>query len=95
MKTLPLNTENFFKRAVSVAEHYGFKNIDDLQTEAKHKGLSVLNLGKEKREESNFEEHILVAILEKCDKATELKRKKPLLQGLREVLRRQQRVFRD
>lgn len=30
MKLVPITTQSFFKRATSVAEHYGFRSIDDL-----------------------------------------------------------------
>lgn len=79
MKILPVNTEIFFKRAVSVAEHYGFRNIDDLQAEATKKNTSILELDKQKGGQSNFEQNILARVLEKCNAAIELKKRQPLM----------------
>jgi len=79
MKTLSCNTDAFFKQSVAVAEHYGFRNIDDLQAEATKKGTSVLDLEKQKSTKKNFEQRILKAVLAKCNKAVELKKKQPLM----------------
>ncbi len=79
MKMLPTTTETFFKRAVNVAEHYGFRNIDDLRAEATKRGTSVLELERQKSAGRHFEQHILKAVLEKCNETVELKKKQPLM----------------
>ena len=79
MKVLPVNTDMFFKRSVGVAEHYGFRNIDDLQAEARKTGTSVLELEKQKTARTNFEKHLLARVLEKCNNVVELKKKQPLM----------------
>lgn len=79
MKILPVNTDMFFKRSVSVAEHYGFRNIDDLQTEAKKNGSTMLDLERQKSAQKNFEHQLLARVLEKCNNVMELKKKQPLM----------------
>lgn len=79
MKVLPVNTEVFFKRAVSVAEHYGFRNIDDLQAEAHRRGATILELDKQKGGQTNFDHTILARVLEKCNAVVELRKKQPLM----------------
>ena len=63
MKILPHTTEVFFKKAVSVAEYYGFSNIDDLRKEASKKGTNLLGLQKHKSKEKRFEQHVLSEML--------------------------------
>jgi histidyl-tRNA synthetase len=79
MKLLAATTEVFFKKAVSVAEHYGFRNIDDLRFEASKRGTSVLDLQKQHGTDKHFEQHILRAVLEKCNQTVQLKKKQPLM----------------
>ncbi len=79
MRLLPTTTEVFFKKAVSVAEHYGFRNIDDLRFEASKRGTSVLDLEKQHGAQKHFEQHILRAVLEKCNQTVQLKKKQPLM----------------
>jgi len=79
MKLLGASTEDFFKRAVGVAEHYGFRNIDDLRVEASKRGTSVLELQKQHSASKHFERHILQAVLKKCNEAVQLKKKQPLM----------------
>jgi len=79
MKTLPVTTEAFFKRSVGVAEHFGFRNIDDLRKEATKKGTSVLGLGKCKSPDPQIEHHVLAHMLETCNEAMELHKKQPLM----------------
>ena len=79
MKVFPVNTDVFFKRAVGVAEHYGFRNIDDLQAEAHKRGATILELEKQRGGQSNFEHTILARVLEKCNAVVELKKKQPLM----------------
>ena len=79
MKLLPATTEVFFKKAVSVAEHYGFRNIDDLRFEASKRGTSVLDLQRQHGTDKHFEQHILRAVLEKCNQTVQLKKKQPLM----------------
>jgi histidyl-tRNA synthetase len=79
MKLLSATTEVFFKKAVSVAEHYGFRNIDDLRFEASKRGTSVLDLEKQHGTHKHFEQHILRAVLEKCNQSVQLKKKQPLM----------------
>ena len=79
MKLLPATTEVFFKKAVSVAEHYGFRNIDDLRFEASKRGTSVLDLQRQHGADKHFEQHILRAVLEKCNQTVQLKKKQPLM----------------
>jgi histidyl-tRNA synthetase len=79
MKVLPVNTDTFFRRSVGVAEHYGFRNIDDLRAEAKETGTTLLELERQKGPRKNFEHQILARVLEKCNNVVELKKKQPLM----------------
>jgi histidyl-tRNA synthetase len=79
MRVLPVTTDAFFKRSVGVAEHYGFRNIDDLRAEATKTGASVLELEKQRSARQNFEHELLARVLEKCNNVVELKKKQPLM----------------
>ncbi len=79
MKTVPLTTEVFFKKAISVAEYYGFSNIENLRKKADKKGTNVLGLRKYKRHTSGFEKHILEDILKHYNKTEKLNKNSPLL----------------
>ncbi len=79
MKTIPLTTEVFFKKAISVAEYYGFSNIESLRKKANKKGTNVLGLQKYKRHTAAFEKHILEDILKHYNKTEEMDKNKPLL----------------
>jgi histidyl-tRNA synthetase len=79
MKVLPMTTEMFFKRSIGVAEHYGFRNVDDLRQEATKKGTNVLGLSKCKSPDPNIEHHVLAQVLETCSEAIELQSKQPLM----------------
>ena len=74
-----MNTDTFFRRSVGVAEHYGFRNIDDLRAEAKETGTTLLELERQKGPRKNFEHQILARVLEKCNNVVELKKKQPLM----------------
>jgi histidyl-tRNA synthetase len=79
MKILPINTEVFFKKAIGVAECYGFSNIDDLRKEASAKGTTVLGLQKHKSTDPRFEHHVLADILKRYTEAMGAKKKQPLM----------------
>ncbi len=79
MKTLPFTTESFFKRAICIAEHYGFSNIDDLRKEANAKGTSLLGLQQHKSEKESFEHHVLEDTLKKYTEMVEKQNRKPLM----------------
>lgn len=79
MKILPFTTEAFFKKAVNVAECYGFSNIDDLRKKASAKGTNILGLQKHKSEYSQFEHHVLADVFKHYSSSCDLKEKKPLM----------------
>lgn len=79
MKILPYNTETFFKKAVNVAECYGFLNVDDLQKKASAKCTNVLGLQRHKSEGSHFEHHILADVIKQFNINNEVKGKQPLM----------------
>jgi histidyl-tRNA synthetase len=79
MKILPYNTETFFKKAVNVAECYGFLNVDDLQKKASAKGTNVLGLQKHKGQTSHFEQHVLADVFRQFKSTTSAPRKQPLM----------------
>ena len=79
MKTLPINTEVFFKKAINVAEYYGFSNIDDLRKEASAKGTNILGLQKHKSLETRFEHNVLTDILKKYTDSVAKQDRQPLM----------------
>jgi len=79
MKTLPYNTETFFKKAILVAECYGFQNIEDLQKKPSTKTTNILGLQKHKSQGLHFEQHVLADIIKRFNSNNELKGKQPLL----------------
>lgn len=79
MKTLPVTTEIFFKKAINVAECYGFSNIDDLRREAKARGTNILGLQKHKSAEQRFEHHVLTEVLKQYTETFGKKAKQPLM----------------
>lgn len=79
MKILPFSTESFFKKAVNVAECYGFSNIDDLRKKASAKGTNILGLQKHKSEHLQFQHLVLADVFKHYSDSCNLKEKKPLM----------------
>ncbi|KKS30865.1 MAG: histidyl-tRNA synthetase [Parcubacteria group bacterium GW2011_GWA2_43_11] len=79
MKILPFSTETFFKKAVNVAECYGFSNVDDLRKKATAKGTTLLGLQKHKSEHEEFAHHVLADVFKHYSSSCDLKQKKPLM----------------
>jgi histidyl-tRNA synthetase len=79
MKTFPVTTELFFKKAVRVAECYGFSNIDDLRKEARSKGTTTLGLQKHRGPKRHFEHHVLADVLKQYTETFGKKERQPLM----------------
>ncbi len=78
MKALQVNTQTFFKRAVGVAEHYGFCNVDDLQVNAPAHGRA-LDLHEHKSPDGHFDHHVLASVLAHLADAVELRKRQSLM----------------
>lgn len=79
MKTFPVTTEAFFKKAVRVAECYGFSNIDDLRKEVQCKTGRRLGLQKHKGPKQQFEGHVLAEMFKLYTDAFGKKEKQPFM----------------
>jgi histidyl-tRNA synthetase len=79
MKTLSVTTEVFFKKAIGVAEYYGFSNIDKLKKKASQKGISILELKKSKAANVKFEQNVLAEMFKHCSDTISLKKNRPVM----------------
>lgn len=79
MKILSINTDTFFKKAINVAEYYGFTNIDELRKEAKVKGTSILGLHKHKSTDRRFEQNVLADMLKIYSESVHKRATQPLM----------------
>lgn len=79
MKIFPITTDVFFKKAVRVAECYGFSNIDDLRKETQPKGTKTLGLQKHKGSKQQFEHHVLADVLKQYTDTFGKKEQQPLM----------------
>lgn len=57
MHTLNMKTADFYKRAVGVAEHYGFRHVEDIATPKRTRGQNTFGLAQHKVEEAMMPEH--------------------------------------
>ena len=78
MKIIPVNTQLFFKRAIGVAEHYGFQNVDDVRVTPVKKTGRKLDVHQYRTPNKHYDQHVLPKVLEDYASAVELRKKQPL-----------------
>lgn len=78
MRTIPITTPVFFKRATTVAEHFGFQNVDDREQSG---GIRTRELGLHKHEsqENRLDKHVLASVLENYARGSELRKRHPFM----------------
>jgi len=80
MRTLPLNTQTFFKRAVGVAEHYGFCNVDELCSVAPQANKRAhMSMHQHKSPDSHVDPHVLSSVLAHLAQNIELKKRRAMM----------------
>jgi histidyl-tRNA synthetase len=79
MKTVAVNAQMFFKRAIGVAEHYGFHNVDEVQPSTLKKATRTLDVHDHASPDQHFDQHVLSSVLAHYATTVELRRKQPLM----------------
>ncbi|MBP9759803.1 MAG: ATP phosphoribosyltransferase regulatory subunit [Candidatus Pacebacteria bacterium] len=80
MKVLPLHTQTFFKRVASVAEHYGFCNVDEICSSAVQTNKrNILGIHEHNSPDGHFDHHVLSSVLAHLAGSMELRKRHSLM----------------
>ncbi len=79
MKALPVTQQTFFKRAIGVAEHYGFCHVDDARVSDVAGTPSLSSCYQHTAHDAPFDRAALLGALDRYAQGTELKKRQPLM----------------
>lgn len=86
MGATPLRAQTFFSRAISVAEHYGFCNVDDLAIEERDSRVADA-LDTPATEQGTYDHHVVAHALARLAESVELKKRNAVMFYTPSVLR--------